>query len=689
MAKSTTKLINRCTNKECSKVFCRCVEDPSLAKKIVKILSMYGESFNCKKIMKTDFSKEKLGNCIWIDSLIYVYRLICESREFKSEPSTFSLKNPKIITKISISDKRENQPAKIKPYQDLNHKFCAIMKKDLNEIEIYLLTGIIHFLLKKFQKYQEFNDFNLAIVILRYFNILGNQGYLDKDYYILLIKVFEVISYKIQNSVVSCSLNDHRSCDSTHCFLYFDFSKSDFETTVKILHYQIENSSSVDFRENQRLVCQFKALEKLKMINDRVNTLEEGSFVLESFFNRVNLKNEIKFTKLKFDSPLKYSFAIPLQIKAEILKIQNSELMKITLQEAFFKALFEGVTQPYLFISIRRDRIYKDTLAIILDLEQSDIRKQLKVKFQGEEGIDSGGIKKEFFQLLGHEIENDISLFTHTNNRIWFRNGTDLQTIETIGKLVGIALYNDVVLNIPFPSLLFKKLLRIPVQFDDLEEIEPEIYNSLKKLEECNDEELAFLDQNFTVDIEIQGKRENYELIPAGREVKVNKNNLHEFSILYFQLLTQEIIKSEFEAFSSGFFSVMKREFLQGLTSSELEKIIIGCGDIDFEIIKKNTIYNGYGPNNPIIESFWNFFAELKPQKKKRLIQFITGNDRLPVGGSNSLNLVIMRNGCDTSRLPSSQTCFNTLLLPEYASPEKMREKLSKAIDMTAGFFLM
>jgi ubiquitin-protein ligase E3 A len=178
-------------------------------------------------------------------------------------------------------------------------------------------------------------------------------------------------------------------------------------------------------------------------------------------------------------------------------------------------------------------------------------------------------------------------------------------------------------------------------------------------------------------------------LIPNGREVKVNKSNLHEFSILYFQLLTQEIIKSEFEAFSSGFFSVMKREFLQGLTSSELEKIIIGCGDIDFEIIKKNTIYNGYGPNNPIIESFWNFFAELKPQKKKRLIQFITGNDRLPVGGSNSLNLVIMRNGCDTSRLPSSQTCFSTLLLPEYSSPEKMREKLSKAIDMTAGFFLM
>lgn len=689
MAKSTLKLNHKCTNKECSKIFCRHIDDISLAKKIVKVLGLYSDSLICKKIMKTDFSKEHLGNCIWIDSLIYTYTLVCESQEFKCEPSNFSLKNPKIITKISISEKKETSTTKIKPYQDLNHEFCAVMSKSLGDVEIYLLIGVIHFLLKKFQKFPDSNDFNLAIIILRYFNILGNNGYLDKEYYQSLLKIFEIITRKIQNSVISCSLNDHPMCIDGKCFLYFELSKHDFESSVKTIYFQIENSNSIDFRENQRLVCLFKIFEKLYSVNEKMKILHENSFVLNNFYTRVNLKNELKFLKLKFDSPLKYSFAIPLQIKAEILKIQNGELMKITLQEAFFRALFEGITQPYLFISIRRERIYSDTLKILSSLDESDIRKQLKVKFQGEEGIDSGGIKKEFFLLLSHEIENDISLFTQTNNRIWFRNGSDLEMIEYIGRLVGIALYNDVVLNIPFPSLLFKKLLNIPVQFDDLEEIEPEIYNSLKKLEECSSEDLAFLDQNFSADIEIQGKRENCELFPGGRDVKVTKENLHEFSRLYFQFLTQEIIKSEFEAFSKGFYSVLKQDFLQGLSSNELEKIIIGCGDIDFEIIRKNTIYNGYGPNNPIIESFWNFFAELKPQKKKKLIQFITGNDRLPVGGSNSLNLVIMKNGCDTSRLPSSQTCFNTLLLPEYSDPEKLKEKLLKAIDMTAGFFLM
>lgn len=34
----------------------------------------------------------------------------------------------------------------------------------------------------------------------------------------------------------------------------------------------------------------------------------------------------------------------------------------------------------------------------------SDLKKPLKVKFEGEDGIDEGGVKKEWFQLLVSEI---------------------------------------------------------------------------------------------------------------------------------------------------------------------------------------------------------------------------------------------------------------------------------------------
>lgn len=39
-------------------------------------------------------------------------------------------------------------------------------------------------------------------------------------------------------------------------------------------------------------------------------------------------------------------------------------------------------------------------LETIAELNPIDLRKQLRVEFYGEEGIDEGGLQKEFFQLL-------------------------------------------------------------------------------------------------------------------------------------------------------------------------------------------------------------------------------------------------------------------------------------------------
>ena len=61
---------------------------------------------------------------------------------------------------------------------------------------------------------------------------------------------------------------------------------------------------------------------------------------------------------------------------------------------------------------------------------------------------------------------------------------------------------------------------------------------------------------------------------------------------------------------------------------------------------------------------------------------------RAPVGGLRQLCLVIQRAGGDTDRLPSAHTCFNYLLLPEYASQEKLKQRLLLAIENAQGFGL-
>lgn len=66
-----------------------------------------------------------------------------------------------------------------------------------------------------------------------------------------------------------------------------------------------------------------------------------------------------------------------------------------------------------------------------------------------------------------------------------------------------------------------------------------------------------------------------------------------------------------------------------------------------------------------------------------------SGSDRVPVGGLAKLKMVIARNGVDTDRLPTSHTCFNVLLLPDYKNLDKLRERLLLAITHAKGFGML
>lgn len=48
----------------------------------------------------------------------------------------------------------------------------------------------------------------------------------------------------------------------------------------------------------------------------------------------------------------------------------------------------------------------------------------------------------------------------------------------------------------------------------------------------------------------------------------------------------------------------------------------------------------------------------------------------------------IQRAGPDTDALPTTHTCFNYLLLPDYRSQEKLHDKLRLAISYAEGFGL-
>jgi ubiquitin-protein ligase E3 A len=114
------------------------------------------------------------------------------------------------------------------------------------------------------------------------------------------------------------------------------------------------------------------------------------------------------------------------------------------------------------------------------------------VQFIGEEGVDEGGIAKEFFQLLLRDIfDPDYGMFQYDDvTRLhWFRPSTldQEQEYKLIGIMIGLAIYNSQLLELNFPMVLFKKLTGNALKLDDLREVYPEIHHSLEQVLTCKE----------------------------------------------------------------------------------------------------------------------------------------------------------------------------------------------------------
>jgi ubiquitin-protein ligase E3 A len=148
------------------------------------------------------------------------------------------------------------------------------------------------------------------------------------------------------------------------------------------------------------------------------------------------------------------------------------------------------------------------------------------------------------------------------------------------------------------------------------------------------------------------------------------------------------MIEKQFSAFKKGFDMVVDESPVKVLfRPDELELIICGSQDFDFEALEASTTYDGgFTRNSPIIRWFWEIVHEMTTEQKRQLLSFSTGSDRIPVGGLSKLKFIIAKNGTDSDRLPTAHTCFNVLLLADYCSKDKLKERLLKAITHTKGF---
>lgn len=105
-----------------------------------------------------------------------------------------------------------------------------------------------------------------------------------------------------------------------------------------------------------------------------------------------------------------YPFLMSVWAKTQVLDFDSKRQMKETARDAFFDNLLRHTqTQQTLTLDVRRDCLADDSLKAIASTMGSvsnESKKALRIKFRGEEGIDGGGLRKEWFLLLVREVFN-------------------------------------------------------------------------------------------------------------------------------------------------------------------------------------------------------------------------------------------------------------------------------------------
>lgn len=349
--------------------------------------------------------------------------------------------------------------------------------------------------------------------------------------------------------------------------------------------------------------------------------------------------------------------------------------------------------------TVSREAIFADSFAVLMSKPAEYFKGKLSIIFANEPGLDYGGVSREFFFLLSHEIFNPLyGLFaysTHENYTLQINphsniNPDHLEYFTFIGRVIGMAIFHKKFLDAYFVSSFYKQILGQRVTVEDIESLDSGLYKSLCWMQENPVEELY---QNFSVDDERFGEKIEVDLIPDGRNIPVTDDNKTDYIEALVQWRSVSRVQDQMAALKKGLFEMVPRDLLAVFDSNDLEFLISGIAEIDVKDWKANTIYRNCSATHPIIDWFWKAIEEdFDNLKRASLLQFATGTSRIPVNGFKDLQgsdgprKFTIEVVSDKGILPRSHTCFNRIDLPQFDTYEDFLAKLQMAVECSEGF---
>ncbi|KAG7271158.1 hypothetical protein CRUP_002807 [Coryphaenoides rupestris] len=351
-------------------------------------------------------------------------------------------------------------------------------------------------------------------------------------------------------------------------------------------------------------------------------------------------------------------------------------------------------------IEVSREEIFEESYRQVMKMRPKDLWKRLMVKFRGEEGLDYGGVAREWLYLLSHEMLNPYyGLFQYSRDDIYTLqinpdsavNPEHLSYFHFVGRIMGMAVFHGHYIDGGFTLPFYKQLLGKPITLEDMEAVDPDLHNSLIWI--LDNDITGVLDHTFCVEHSAYGELIQHELKPNGKNVAVTQDTKKEYVRLYVNWRFLRGIEAQFLALQKGFNEVIPQHLLKAFDEKELELIVCGLGKIDINDWKSNTRLKHCTADSNVVKWFWKAVESYDEERRARLLQFVTGSSRVPLQGFKALQgaagprlFTLHQIEASTNNLPKAHTCFNRIDIPAYELYEKLYDKLLTAIEETCGF---
>lgn len=217
-------------------------------------------------------------------------------------------------------------------------------------------------------------------------------------------------------------------------------------------------------------------------------------------------------------------------------------------------------SQPPLQLNIRRDQVFLDSFKALFFRTGDEIKYgKLNIRFHGEEGVDAGGVTREWFQVLSRQMFNpDYALFVpvasdrttfHPNKNSYF-NEEHLDFFKFIGRIIGKALYEGRPLDCHFSRAVYKRILGRTVSIKDMETLDLDYYKSLVWMLENDITEV--ITETFSIETEDFGAKQIVDLVENGRNIPVTEENKQEYAQLVVEHRLTGSVQIQLEHFLKG-----------------------------------------------------------------------------------------------------------------------------------------